>query len=47
MASFRKVNDGNRCLVDREKFVPKAMKSKVGLSGRLFNLEYDVSSKEA
>ena len=42
MASFEKVKDVYRWLADREAFEPKATKSKVDPSGRLFGLEYEV-----
>ena len=42
MASFEKVRDVHSWLADREMFEPKATRSKVGLSGWLFDLEYEV-----
>ena len=42
MVSFEKVKDVHRWLADCKAFEPKATKSKVGPSGRLFDLEYEV-----
>ena len=45
MASFEKVKDVHGWLVDREAFEPRATRSKVDPSRRLFGLEYKVSEK--
>ena len=47
MASFRKVKDGKGWLAGQEDFELEASKAKVGLSGRIFYLEYDVPPKGA
>ena len=42
MTSFEKVKDVHGWLVNREAFEPRATRSKVDLSERLFDLEYEV-----
>ena len=45
MASFKKVDDVHGWIANHEVFEPKAIRSKVDHSGRLFDLEYEVSKE--
>ena len=45
MSSFRRMKDGRRWLADQEELDLDVTKAKIGSSGVLFGLEYDLPPK--